>query len=74
MNVDGTGLQQLTHKKAVDWMPCWSPDGKLIAFSSNRSGAYEKIWTIGSNGKGTHQVTWLANTGDHNPDWQPIPR
>jgi Tol biopolymer transport system component len=38
-------LQQLTHHPAIDHYPRWSPDGKRIAFTSNRSGR-EAPWLI----------------------------
>jgi TolB protein len=34
----------------------WSPDGKKIAFVSNRSGAYE-IYVMDAGGRGVAQVT-----------------
>ena len=36
INVDGTGLTNLTNHPAVDMDPAWSPDGTRIAFSSSR--------------------------------------
>lgn len=32
MNLDGTGLKQLTFGEDIDFYPRWSPDGKRIAF------------------------------------------
>ena len=40
----------------VDEVPTWFPDGKHIAFQSNRSGAME-IWVMGSDGSAPRQVT-----------------
>ena len=39
VNVDGTGLVQLTDGDANDFSPCWLPDGR-IAFVSERRGGY----------------------------------
>jgi len=48
---DGSGLRQLTDDVYKDRAPRWSPDGKRIAFYSNRGGKYE-IWTIEADGSG----------------------
>ena len=38
-------LQQLTHDPATDHYPHWSPDGKRIAFTSDRSG-HQDPWLL----------------------------
>jgi TolB protein len=54
MNVDGTGVKQLTHASGGtinDGLDSWSPDGRKIAFVSNRDGEYH-IYTINADGSG----------------------
>lgn len=38
VNVDGTGLKQLTDTDGTNKVPAWSPDGEYIAFESTRDG------------------------------------
>ncbi|MGH2593099.1 MAG: TolB family protein, partial [Anaerolineae bacterium] len=35
---DGSNRRQLTHNRAADYHPVWSPDGAQIAFVSERDG------------------------------------
>ena len=37
IGVDGQGLEQVTFDDAFDSFPMFSPDGSMIAFSSNRN-------------------------------------
>jgi TolB protein len=56
---DGSGRVQLTHNrggKINNGLDSWSPDGKKIAFVSNRTGTYE-IYVMNANGGGATQVT-----------------
>jgi len=67
INVDGTGLVNLTGARGIDDYPVWSPDGSLIAFLSDRGGAHE-IWVMRADGTSTFRVT--SGTGGA-PVWSP---
>ena len=49
MNADGTGVTQLTDNDDWDWWPVWSPNGKQIAFGSDRYGDRE-IFVMNADG------------------------
>ena len=52
---DGTELRRLTDDVARDRAPMWSPDGRELAFYSNRDGTYA-VWTIRADGSGLTKV------------------
>jgi Tol biopolymer transport system component len=61
MNPDGTGVVKLTDSKALDADPGWSPDGRKIAFDSdraNRPGRGE-IHVMDSDGTNVRRLTTL---------------
>jgi Tol biopolymer transport system component len=67
---DGSGLRQLTADPYNDRRPMWSPDGKLIAFHSNRGGKFD-IWTIRPDGSGLRQLTFTPQGSVTHPIWSP---
>lgn len=73
-------LTQITSGDFDDAEPVWSPDSKLIAFSSNRSKpdpdlTYNTdIWTVdaANTDKGAHLTQVTTNPGlDNQPTWSP---
>jgi len=38
-NAQGQVVRQLTHGTSRDWFPAWSPDGKSIAYTSDKGSA-----------------------------------
>ncbi|MGH8129500.1 MAG: TolB family protein [Steroidobacteraceae bacterium] len=69
MNIDGTGVVNLTRHPWFDGWPSWSPDGRRIAFSSNRSDAYQ-IYIMNADGSGLTRVVDSPYT-DSRPQWLP---
>jgi imidazolonepropionase-like amidohydrolase/Tol biopolymer transport system component len=73
MPVAGTGTSQatrITSGPAFDMQPRFSPDGKRVAFASDRDGLWN-IWTTDTEGKNARQVSrerrWFINS----PTWSP---
>jgi len=62
-------LTRLTDDAGMDINGVWSPDGKYIAWVSNKTGAYQ-IWVMNSDGSGKHQVTSGAALHAW-PEWSP---
>jgi Tol biopolymer transport system component len=50
--------------------PAWSPDGKRIAFSSNRAGV-RQIWVADADGSNTVALTNFADGIAGSPRWSP---
>jgi Tol biopolymer transport system component len=51
---DGKDIRRLTHDTFSDRLPRWSPNGRFIAFLSNRSGRFE-TWAVNPDGSNLHQ-------------------
>jgi serine/threonine protein kinase len=72
VKTDGSSLpQKLTDDDEKDRYPRWSPDGKRIAFFSNRKGGTWQIWTINRDGGARQQVTALSEGDAFFPTWSP---
>jgi len=59
-SVDGSRTRRLTHADAKDGTPRWSPDGKHIAFLSNRS-EKPQLWLLRVDGGEAWQVSTLSD-------------
>ena len=58
MNSDGTIERQLTHNKANDVFPAWSPDGSTITFSSDRHEVNNlDVYSMDADGSNVVQLT-----------------
>ena len=62
-------VTRITTHPATDWVPTWSPDGKRIAFVSDRNNNQSQIWVIDADGKNLMRLT--DGFHDDNPDWSP---
>jgi Tol biopolymer transport system component len=68
--------RQLTHGAANDSAPVWSPDGRLIAFESNRAflnseRQTSEIYVMRADGTHLRRLTH-NRVDDFTPDWQPL--
>jgi TolB protein len=85
MNVDGTGLTQLTKtapapNATANWGgtdPVWSPDGKQIVFAAARDGYQQSLFIMNADGSGQGRLTANPSTdstapdADAEPAWSP---
>ncbi len=72
MRSDATDDRAVTTGPATEFEPSFSPDGKLIAFSSDRadvSSGRTDIWVVRRDGTGLRRVTTGLNARE--PAWSP---
>ncbi len=68
--ITGGAATRLTSGLAFDMQPRVSPDGRLIAFVSDRDGL-NNLWVIRPDGTGLRQVTKETSQDVNSPTWSP---
>jgi len=73
VNVDGTGLRNLTDGEyALDEAPTWSSEGSTIAFGSTRESSSQfggDIYVMDADGTNVHRLTFSDSA--YAPAWSP---
>jgi Tol biopolymer transport system component len=62
--------EQLTHDDYFKQTPAWSPDGRQIAYSSDKAGT-EDIYVMDVQNKTERRVTALPDSAELMPAWSP---
>ena len=68
MNISTRKLTRLTNNSRIDVSPTWSPDGKRIAFVSDRAGKTH-IYSLESDGANIKRLTYKGK--NESPAWSP---
>jgi TolB protein len=62
-------MRRLTQTSAIDTGPCYSPDGRSIAFESDRDGS-QQLYVMASDGSGQRRISF--GEGRYStPVWSP---
>ena len=67
---ESSPTQLVASSTKMEWDPQYSPDGRKIAFASDRSGSTE-IWVCASDGSNPMPVTALGGDLVGSPRWSP---
>jgi hypothetical protein len=70
MPITGGRAELLLGGASWEWQPRFSPDGKWIAYTSDRDGG-DNIWVMDADGKNLRKVTKETQRILNKPDWTP---
>jgi TolB protein len=68
MDSGGGNVRRLTDNPERDLFPTWSPDGRSIAFHSNREGQSSGLYVMEADGSNPRLLT---SAGGSDPAWSP---
>jgi Tol biopolymer transport system component/imidazolonepropionase-like amidohydrolase len=66
--ITGGTATRLTSGMPWDCMPRWSPDGRTVAFISDRDGG-DNLWLVNADGTGVHKITKEVDNALSSPIW-----
>lgn len=66
---DGSDPRRLTYGPSTESSPCWSPDGRRVAFVSDRSGS-PQVYVMSAAGGAEERMTYQGSYNT-SPDWSP---
>ena len=70
VNVDGTGLTDVTNSPGSEIFLGWSPDGTRILFVGTKTG-HKEIYVMNADGTGVVNVSNDATADDDRAIWVP---
>lgn len=71
VGLDGQSPQQITSGTGNSFLAVWSPDGKQIAFTSDRVDGSNEIYIMDIDGNNLTRLTENINADDAAPAWSP---
>jgi TolB protein len=72
VNADGSNRRRFTYDQANSSSPAWSPNGKQIAFQTDRDARYSDIYTINVDYSGQQRLTKTGGSRlNFDPAWSP---
>jgi TolB protein len=72
MEPDGGDPVNLSNSSSSNTGPTWSPDGRKIAFATDRDPFYNEIYVMDADGSDQTNLTMNPNP-DEGPAWSPVP-
>jgi TolB protein len=67
---DGKIKRRLTHARSIDCSPNWSPSGREIVFTSDRSGM-PQIYIMQADGSNVRRLSLSGGRYNDSPAWSP---